>query len=165
MKLFKQKILFLCLCLFSISLPLHSENNLLGISLNFPGLGIRYVCHTKNIFELRLQYFSTEEYTTKLLGIRYYRILSNIKNKSLAYYLGAEGAFFEHSEKFLPSNVSYSANRYLFGIYIGIEKFLSQKFSINFDLGPYIATGTIGTYSSSMFDFVLNVSINYYFGR
>jgi len=161
MKLYRRGIFLLCLLFYSYSL-LYSKENIFGVSLNYPGIGIKYFYHTKNIFELRLQYFHTDDYTTTLFGLRYYRIFPIAKNNNLFYYLGAEGSFFTHNENYLSSNESQSANGWLVGSYLGIEKFLSKKFSLNFDIGPYIATATINNYSSSLFDFVLNVSINYY---
>jgi len=153
------KIFLLCFLLCS-SLPLYSYNSKFGISINYPGIGLKYIYYT-NIFELKFQYLTQEEYNTTLFGLKYYKISNLIKNTGLFYYFGGEGAYFKHSERYL-SNDFNTANGWLFGLYLGFEKFFSKKFSVNFDFGPYVAMATISDYSSSGFDFVLNTSVNYY---
>jgi hypothetical protein len=82
----------------------------------------------------------------------------------LFYYFGVEGSYFKYSERYLSTNF-YTANGWLLGVYLGLEKFIFKNFSINFDLGPYTATAMISDYSKNEFEFVLNASVNYYWGK
>jgi len=162
---FMQRIFLFCFCLLlCLDLPVHSYWGKFGISLNYPGVGFKYIYRTKNIFELRLQYLPTEESDTTLFGLRYYRIYPLIKNRVLFYYFGVEGAYFKYSERYLSTDF-YTVNGWLLGVYLGLEKFFLKNFSINFDLGPYTATAMISNYSKNEFEFVLNASVNYYWGK
>jgi hypothetical protein len=160
---FMRKIFLFCLLL-CLDLPVYSYWGKFGISLNYPGVGLKYIYRTKNIFELRFQYLPTEESDTTLFGLRYYRVYPLIKNRVLFYYFGVEGAYFKYSERYSSTDF-YTANGWLLGVYLGLEKFFLKNFSINFDLGPYTATATISDYSKNEFDFVLNASVNYYWGK
>ncbi|MCS7151235.1 MAG: hypothetical protein NZ928_02465 [Endomicrobia bacterium] len=128
-----------------------------GISFNYPGVGMRYV-FKKNIVELKYQKVK-DDYETTLYGLRYYRLL-HLKN--IFPYFGGELGIFNTSE---TKGVEDASGRAV-GVFIGVEKFIFKKFSVNMDIGPYIAVvDKPGKNSISVneFDFVLNISINFYF--
>lgn len=125
-----------------------------GLSLNYPGVGFRYI-FKKNLLELRWQKSEDESYVANFFGLRYFRYLHE---KIFYYYVGLETGVCDTKKKY--SDIS--SGGFVAGGFIGIEKFLYKKFSLNLDLGPYISTGNVENITVSEFDFVLNISLNFY---
>ncbi len=130
-------------------------NYRLGLSLNYPGVGVKFVIKS-NLLELREQIIGDDTQQSNLLGLRYYR---QFCKKSLSYYIGLETSLFETIIK--PEELKSSG--YVVGSFLGIEKFLYKNFSFNLDFGPYIAQAKIYDTIATEFDFVINMSINLYF--
>lgn len=146
---------FLKFSLFFVSLIYASQFPYkFGFSLNYPGIGAKYILK-KNIFELRFQRSEDEQYTATIFGLRYYRYFP----KNIFYlYAGLEAAGLDTKSR-LSDNGSGGI---VSGGFAGVEKFLFKNFSINLDIGPYVATATTGNVSVTEFDFVLNLSLNFY---
>ncbi|MEW6558465.1 MAG: hypothetical protein AB1349_14140, partial [Elusimicrobiota bacterium] len=131
-----------------------------GIGINYPGFAIKY-CFGTNILELRSQNVSEgtelDSKQTNLTGLRYYKY--GLINETILYYLGGEISYFKYQNK----ETTFNADGFVTGIFIGIEKFFLQKFSINIDVGPYYAMAFRGSSSTELSDIVMNATVNYYF--
>jgi len=109
----------------------------------------------KDYIGLRVQNLEEENLKMNLFGLRYYRY---IPNGSISFYFGGEISSFEyHSD--------CDINGEIIGCFAGIERYFFKNFSFNLDIGPYVAIGMIENVSDSLFDFVLNFSVNFYFGK
>ncbi|MEW6104414.1 MAG: hypothetical protein AB1630_11480 [bacterium] len=104
----------------------------------------------------------TKDENTSLIGLRFYKYFSFYPSriKKLFYYFGAELDYFQYEDK----KDKFTTDGFVGGGFAGVEKFLARKFSVNLDLGPYYAYTTKSGTSVGLVDFVMNLSINYYFG-
>jgi hypothetical protein len=127
-----------------------------GIGINYPGFGVKYGFGNK-IIELRTQTLSektdTTDESTASTALRFYKYISDL------IYFGGELSSFTYTD----NNDNFKTAGIVAGVYAGVEKFFSDKFSVNIDLGPYYAQTTSET-PVTLMDFVLNLSINCYFG-
>jgi len=141
-----------------------SNNIALGISLEVTGLPIIH-CKTKIskkiFFEPRLGYCNSEDFQIWLFGTR---VLYNVKNyKSSNFinniYIGLEYDFLD-----IKNDEKNFANGNVFGIYTGLEKSLSRKFSLSLDIGPYFIGLSHKEYplKEEQTNFVVNLFLNYY---
>lgn len=153
-----KRIILSIILLFLVCRLSANEYKKFGISLNYPGVGLKYQFINRNLLELRFQFLNEEKDETSLFGFRYYRTFDL---KRIVYYLGAELSLFDYKLR----NLDCSSAGYILGVFLGIEKFVYKTLSLNLDIGPYFAIANVENITETEFDFVLNASINFYFGR
>lgn len=152
-----KKSIILLLILITSSFALESKNSYkLGISFNYPGVGLKYILKN-NSLELRYQTLSHPDHKAELFGFRYYRTFP----KNLLYYLGSEISLCDVK----MINEDYSSSVFLVGVFGGVEKFLYRSFSVNIDIGPYVALGNVENIQTIEYDLVLNFALNLYFSK
>lgn len=156
MKLNKNSTFNLKFLAFSIILILYlhsiSFSKEFGLGLNFVGANFRYKLENK-ILEFKIQF----EENIYIFGGRYYKFLKTKNN--LIFYIGIESDFIN-----FKSNISKGTG-FAFGGFVGVEKFLTKNFSINCDISPIITFLQDDNTKVSLteLNFVLNISLNYYF--
>ncbi|HAH32109.1 MAG TPA: hypothetical protein DCL44_07335 [Elusimicrobia bacterium] len=136
-------------------MPLYSgaSEGQAGISLNYPGLGIRYLFSDRFSLELKGQ----SETDILAAGLRGYYYFSRSHNCFL--FTGLEGDYISFSGR-QSSGAGFAA-----GVFAGLEYFLAKSLSLQADFGPaYIAlSDKNGPESVSGLEYVVNFGLNYYF--
>lgn len=95
-----------------------------------------------------------------LYGVRWYNKLSLIQRKLYDnIYLGVEIDSF--NSYFRSSNIGQG---YVFGSFVGIEKYVNKWFSVNLDVGPYYVYMKHKNFDISVdtIDIVFNILFNFY---
>lgn len=143
--------------IFSTFLSVYAEveKGSLGIALNYPGVGIKYVLFNKMYIELKSQ-FAEDVNVSGIRGILYL-----VTNKKLLYFLGIESDYISFKgEKSKGTGFAIEP-------LIGGEYFFNKKFSVQLDCGPALIALTDKGTSESVcgFEYVINFGINYYFTR
>jgi hypothetical protein len=125
-----------------------------GIGLNYPGLGVRYMLSDRTALEAKAQV----ETGILVAGLRWYRSFS-LQERS-RFFWGLEGDYVNFT-----GEVS-KGNGYAAAAFVGGEYFAAKRLSLQMDLGPAYIGLTDGdtTVSVNGVEFVLNLGINYYLG-
>ncbi|MBI5574521.1 MAG: hypothetical protein HY919_08260 [Elusimicrobia bacterium] len=126
-----------------------------GIGVNYPGLGTRYFLSDKISLELKGQI----EKDIFVGGLRGYWYFS--PEKKLIPFAGLEADFVTFKGD--DSKGTGIAGE----VFIGGEYFFAKSFSVQLDLGPAFVSLKDKDTSESVngLEYVVNFSINYYFGK
>jgi hypothetical protein len=164
---------FLIICFISTCVLFADENirNKFALGLSFeetslPSFRTKFKIYKPIFLEVRLgSVFEEKQYSNysglELIGIRGYFYILNLKTKYLFVYTGAE---FDNIRIFQKITNDAFGSGYVFGSFLGIEKYISIGTSFSFDFGSYY------TYLKHKYfdvkeegiDFIFNILINFY---
>ena len=150
----------LFLCLFATtfcSCPANAEDltHRFGIGLNYPGVSVKYGLSQK--FSIEGKYQTADK--INVMGPRLYFVIKDCGKLNLLAGLEADYVTF-------TGDVSKGSG--LAGeLFVGGEYFITRNLSFLLDIGPaYVALSDTATSESvNGLDSVLNMGINYYFGK
>lgn len=130
-------LLFNCLLFLAASrLSAEAGPLRLAFGVNYLGGQVRYGLTPRSSAELRYLTGGEEadagRITSRVFGLRVYRFFS--ADASYRLFLGAEAAFVGSEQK----NTSYKVSGPAVGGFGGLEYFFGRRFSLGFDLGPYV---------------------------
>jgi hypothetical protein len=125
----------------------------MGVNLNYPGLGLRIGVSRRLLLELRTQRGNN----VSAYGLRGYYYF-NPKRDKLSLFAGVEADIIS-----FKGEVSEGNGFAVIG-FLGGEYFLSKKFSLQLDFGPayYSITDKGSNLSESGLDYLVNVGLNFY---
>jgi hypothetical protein len=150
------KAALLLFCLFLSCTSAASEELMphWGVSLNYPGAGIRYLFNDQLSLELRGQ-FADDIVVSGLRGNYYF----NPGSKTVLF-MGVESDYvsFKGTES--------KGNGFAEELYLGMEFFLLRDFSLQADFGPafIVLKDKDSALSVSGIEYVVNFGVNWYFG-
>ncbi len=129
----------------------------MGVGVNYPGVGFRYLVSDKVGIELKAQ----TESNILVGGLRgyYYFLKNNLSRYALFGGLEADYTSFKGS---------YSEGTGFAGeLFVGGEYFFANNFSLQVDLGPAMISLNDKETSESVsgLEYVVNFGINYYWGK
>ena len=157
MKIFSLSLFLLLIISISFTF-VHGETSKgdMSVSLNYPGLGFNYFLSDNISLGVK---FQTEQDIT-VTGIRGYYYLSN--KSGINYFAGAE------ADMTTFTGETGKGTGTALEVFIGGEYFLGKfndKLSLGLDFGPALINlaNTGNSVSVSGTEFVINVSINWYF--
>lgn len=131
------------------------ERGRLGIGLNYPGVGIRYLITDNLGAEARGQY----EEDAHFGGVRACWYFSGTAN--VYPYAGVEGGYAGYE------GAAARAGGYALSLFLGGEYFMWPDVSAQFDFGPAYVGLEDGDTSISVsgIEFAVNFGLTYYFGK
>ncbi len=127
------------------------ERGRFGVGLNYPGLGVRALVGDDWIVEARGQY----ETTAQVAGGRlYYCVLPSGR---LYPYVGLEADYVMFQDDVVDAG-GFAAEAFA-----GLEYFVWERISLEFDFGPAYVGLSGGGMSAGGIRFVVNFGLTYYF--
>lgn len=143
-----------------ITAPAHAQtrSGALAIGLNATGAHTRYFLSPRIAAEIKAQY----DGEILVGGGRFYYYFNPLSR--CLFYTGIEGDYLTAKRKNSTSDLQASG---IAGeVFLGMEYFVKQKFSVQADLGPaYIKlTDDSGERSADGLEYVVHFALNYYFG-
>jgi hypothetical protein len=126
-----------------------------GLGLNYPGFGLKYFLSNDYALEAKAQFQDGND----LGGLRLYRYFR--PDSKMFLFLGVESDYVR-----FKGDLSKGSG-YFGEVFAGIEYFMSSHFALSMDAGPAYVSLKDQNYSlsASGMEYVLNVGINYYFGK
>jgi len=128
-----------------------------AVGVNFPGVNFKLPLSSKFAAELRGQY----EYKilTTTARLYYYPSIPGFGNPKLRPFISAEGGYVSFQGNYSQGNGA------IFGGAGGVEYFLSKRFSVQTDFGPYyvMVNDRNTAIEQTGLEFVMNFGINFYF--
>jgi len=167
--------IFLIVCLILVSL-ISAEEKLrnkfaLGISVEetyIPTIRTKFKVYKLVSLELRISGYleSNQPYSNYngvvIIGTREYFDITKIvsKTKNLFFYAGTEFDYVTVNQ-----TMDSFGNGYVFGCFLGVEKYISIGTSLSFDFGPYYTylKHKLLDVKEEGVDFIFNILINFYF--
>ncbi|MEK7388221.1 MAG: hypothetical protein AAB036_00835 [Elusimicrobiota bacterium] len=124
----------------------------LGLSLNVPGIGVRYFLTERYSFEAKAQ----TSKNTVVAGLRTYRYF---QSRYFLPYMGMEADFIN-----FKGDVTKGTGM-AFGLFAGGEHFFARRLSTQFDCGPALIhlSNQASRVSVDTIEIVMNLSVNFYF--
>lgn len=123
--------------------------------LNYPGVSVKYGITSRLAIEVRYQ----TESGVAVMGPRLYYIIKEMNKINL--HAGIEADFITFTGE-VSKGTGYAGE-----VFVGGEYFINRNLSFLIDIGPaFISMADTGTSESvSGIEIVLNLGINYYFGK
>lgn len=135
--------------------PAADLSHRIGVGLNWPGIAVKYGISPKWAIEGRYQ---TQD-KISVMGPRIYYVMK--EGSALNLLAGVEGDYVTFT-----GDVSQGSG-FAGEIFVGGEYFVARNLSFLLDMGPaYVSLSDTDTSESvSGLDVVLNMGVNYYFGK
>lgn len=128
-----------------------------SLSLNVPGVGVRWVGRALGV-EARVQSLSSAGERTSFAGLRFFRFFS--LSSRLHWYPVIETGIFRYEDS------GVTAKGGVVGAFIGVERALTDRLSLNIDAGPsYGRADAGGGVEGSTLDLAINTSLQWHIGR